>query len=175
MKHLTIILDFDGTLFNTIGLHMSMFRATARKQNILEICKSYVAENYDTFARQAFEWQKVFATQKEKVDWHLISESQESILKIFTYSFNLSSFSSIVGGALHYDSIRLNEIKRIDQLSNKLNTKIWLISDSPKDQLYKLPKLELKDSSNFFGNNSDHLKKNLLMLRNDINAYFIHN
>ncbi len=175
MNHLTIILDFDGTLFNTIGLHMSILRTKTTSQNVLELCKSYIAKNYDIFEHQAFEWKKVFATQKEKVDWHLISESHESILKIFIDTFNLSSFSSIVGSALHFDSIRLNEIKRISQLSKKLNTKIWLISDSPKDQSYKLPNLEIKDSSKFFGNNSDQLKKNLFMLRNDINAYFIHN
>ncbi len=176
----TIILDFDGTLFNTLPV---FYKITKKKlntfQEIFDCHKNYVRENKPLLLRYSSIWSIFLKKMQENYEIILISETKLRILEFYLSNLKLRFyFQTILGEQVSMSGKRIETIMRI--LRKKKGLQNIFVSDNKSDLVINFENLLLFPSNDFFSGDVLYFEKHVLNLtqfiedlkkRNPLNSF----
>ncbi len=164
MKRLLLI-DFDGTLFNTLyPTYQILKKRLRREREKIQIHREYIDSNLSKLHFCGEVWKNFLKNFTETYQTILISETSENILRLYLESAYMEPFFTQVKGSLFH---RGGDRKRylVSLLDDFQTEQVILISDSPKDFELEHLKLTVFNSNQFFSSDLCFLRQELTRIR----------
>lgn len=159
-----IIVDFDGTLFNTLPVHFRFKKESiVDAQEQLQCHREFIEKKRSSLELYTAEWRRFLHIVSKSHNIYLISESKIEILALYLQNFSLEPyFSGIFGNQFSKDGVRESTIKKLLQETS------WLISDNPSDLRLQLNSLQKINAQTLYSSDLAFFRQKIISLEKTI-------
>lgn len=145
---LPLIIDFDGTLFNTLPVYYKFKKERLyQDEDKIRYHHEFIIKNKSQLDEYSKEWRQFLLKAQEAFRVFLISESPYEEMILYLKAFQMEHyFLEIFGKRLAKDGTRESKIKELIFLYNQA----YLISDNPSDLGLRIDYLKVYSSQYFY-------------------------